>query len=122
MRCFARLVVPLLLSLVAVAQVHLRPDAVVFAGSAINTTAPAVIDELRVRRATAEWQTIESESIRHGSARYMLLMADMDIRIRLAVKQAAASACKDLVVRTGDLNDRKGRLVTDLTDDVIARL
>jgi Skp family chaperone for outer membrane proteins len=81
-----------------------------------------VIDEARVRRATAEWQTIEAEGVRRGSARYMLLMSDMDRRIRNAVHKAAADASKDLVVRQGDVSDRKGRPVVDLTDEVIARL
>jgi hypothetical protein len=117
-----QLAAAMLLSVVALAQVDLRPDAVVFSGSATNTTAPAVIDEARVRRATAEWQTIEAEGVRRGSARYMLLMSDMDRRIRNAVHKAAADASKDLVVRQGDVSDRKGRPVVDLTDEVIARL
>jgi hypothetical protein len=117
-----QLAAAMLLSVVALAQVDLRPDAVVFSGSATNTTAPAFIDEARVRRATAEWQTIEAEGVRRGSARYMLLMSDMDRRIRNAVHKAAADASKDLVVRQGDVSDRKGRPVVDLTDEVIARL
>jgi hypothetical protein len=114
--------VSLFLSFTAVAQVTLKQDAVVYSGSACNTTAPASIDEARVRKATPEWQTIEAEGVRRGSARYLLLVAEMDKRIRSAVQKAATKTSKDLVVRSGDVTDAKGKTVVDLTDDVIANL
>lgn len=106
----------------AVAQVDLRSDAVVYFGSASNTSAPAVIDEQKVREATPEWQTIQAEGVRRGSARYMLLVAEMDRRIRTAAQSAAAAASKDLVVRSGDITNANGKSSVDLTSDVIAKL
>lgn len=104
------------------AQVDLKSDAVVYFGSASNTSAPATIDEQKVREATQEWKTIQAEGVRRGSARYMLLVAEMEKRIRDAAQRAAAAASKDLVVRTGDITQANGRAVTDLTANVIANL
>lgn len=106
----------------AMAQVDLKSDAVVYFGSASNTSAPAVIDEQKVREATAEWQTIQAEGVRRGSARYMLLVAEMDRRIRAAAQNAAAASNKDLVVRSGDITNANGKTSVDLTSDVIAKL
>ena len=104
------------------AQVDLKSDAVVYFGSASNTSAPAVVDEQRVREATAEWQTIQAEGVRRGSARYMLLVGEMDRRIRAAARTAASNASKDLVVRSGDIQNDNGKTVVDITSDVIANL
>lgn len=106
----------------AMAQVDLKSDAVVYFGSASNTSAPAVIDEQKVREATPEWQTIQAEGVRRGSARYMLLVAEMDRRIRTAAQSAAAASSKDLVVRSGDITNANGKTSVDLTNDVIAKL
>jgi hypothetical protein len=81
-----------------------------------------VIDEQKVREATPEWQTIQADGVRRGSARYMLLMGEMDRRIRTAASTAASSASKDLVVRSGDITNDNGRTAVDLTSDVIANL
>ena len=104
------------------AQVELKKDAVVFSGNASNTSAPATMDEAKVRRATTEWQTIEADGVKRGSARYLLLVAEMDKRIRSAAQKAASGASKDLVVRAGDIANARGKTVADLTDDVIANL
>lgn len=104
------------------AQVDLNSDAVVYFGSAANTSAPASIDETKVKEATAEWQTIQAEGVRPGSARYRLLAAEMEKRIRDAVKSVAGAASKDLVVRSGDVANAHGKDVVDLTDKVIAKL
>ncbi|MEQ1630952.1 MAG: hypothetical protein ABL997_01170 [Planctomycetota bacterium] len=106
----------------AVAQVDVKSDAVVYFGSASNTSAPATIDEQKVREATPEWQTIQAEGVRRGSARYMLLVGEMDRRIRTAAQSAASKSSKDLVVRSGDITNDNGRTPTDLTSDVIANL
>ena len=106
----------------ALAQVDLKQDAVVFTGSASNTSAPATIDESKVKHATPEWQTIEGEGVRRGSARYILLSAEMDKRIRDAAKKAATAESKDLIVRSGDVLNNRGKTVADLTDKVIANL
>lgn len=118
----------LILGLVVTADVEaqkgvsLKSGAVIYCGSASNTTAPATIDEQKVREATPEWQTIQSEGVKKGSARYKLLSAEMDKRIREAVKTAAGEQSRDLVVRDGDVEDARGREVADITTQVIARL
>ncbi len=104
------------------AQVDLKADAVVYFGSACNTSAPATIDEQKVREATPEWQTILADGVRRGTARYILLTAEMDKRIREAAQKAAASLSKDLVVRAGDILNANGKAPTDLTTTVIANL
>lgn len=104
------------------AQVDLKQEAVVYFGNGANTGAPAAIDEDRVRDATPEWQTIQAEGVRRGSARYNLLVGEMDKRIRAAVRAAAAEKGNDLVVRSGDITDAKGKAVADLTADVIGKL
>ena len=106
----------------ALAQVDLKQDAVTYFGSASNTSAPATIDEAKVREATPEWQTIQADGVRRGSARYILLVAEMDKRIRAAAQKAAADASKDLVVRAGDISNARGKSATDLTAQVIAKL
>jgi hypothetical protein len=102
--------------------VGLKKDAVVYCGSASNTTAPATIDDEKVRDATPEWKTIQSEGVKKGTARYKLLVADMHKRIRAAVKAAAGHTSHDLVVNRGDIEDARGKEVADLTAEVIARL
>lgn len=104
------------------AQVDLKSDAVVYFGSATNTTAPAMVDEDKVREATAEWQTIKSEGVRKGSARYKILMAEADKRIRQAVRDVASTHSKDLVVRSGDVTNAKGKDVADITSEVVEKL
>jgi hypothetical protein len=105
----------------ATAQVELKADAVTYFGSASNTSAPATIDETKVREATPEWQTIQAEGVRRGSARYILLVGEMDKRIREAAQKAAADASKDLVVRSGDISNNRGKKPADLTTQVIAQ-
>lgn len=112
----------LLCSAAATSQVDVKADAVVYFGSASNTSAPATIDEQKVREATPEWQTIQSEGVRRGTARYILLTAEMDKRIRDAAQKAAAAASKDLIVRSGDITNARGKTATDLTTNVIALL
>lgn len=106
----------------AMAQVDLKRDAVVYFGSASNTSAPAAIDETKVREATPEWQKIQSEGVRRGSARYILLTSEMDKRIRAAAQRAASDAGQDLIVRSGDIANSRGKTVTDLTSQVIGHL
>src|SRR5690606_30986477 len=52
-----------ILSAAASAQVTLKKGAVVYHGSAANTTAPATVSEEKLRAATPEWQKIEDEGI-----------------------------------------------------------
>lgn len=103
-------------------QVTLKRGAVVFHGSASNTSAPATIDEGRVKAATKEWQKIEAEGIDVTSAQGKQLLAQMNAKIREAVKAVASAEGRDMVARKDDISDRQGREVADLTDKVIAQL
>jgi hypothetical protein len=104
------------------AQVTLERNAFVYHGSAANATAPATIDDDKVRAATVEWQTIRSEGIDERSARGRQLAAKMNKRIRAAVRAVASSQGRDLVVREQDIADDQGREVVDLTDAVVREI
>ena len=104
------------------AQVTLKRGAVAYHGSACNTTAPATIDETKVRDATREWQKIQAEGIDPGSAQGKQLVAQMNSRIRDVVRSVAQTEGRDLVVRSGDITDKQGRTVVDVTDKVISQL
>jgi hypothetical protein len=106
----------------ATAQVKLKRGAVVYSGSAANTSAPATIDEARVRDATSEWQRIQAEGIDVDSAQGKQLIGKMKNRIREAVKAVAVDESRDLVVRNDDIADEMGKSVLDLTDKVIDKL
>lgn len=112
----------LLLAAAGHAQVAVKRGAVVYVGSASNTSAPAIVDEAKLRDATAEWQRIQSEGIDPDSAQGKQLIVRMNQRIRDAVKGIAESQGRDMVVRKGDITDRQGRDVVDLTDQVVSRL
>lgn len=100
--------------------VELTASAVTFYGSAANCTRPAVIDYVQVRDQTPEWRTIRREGVSPGSARYNLLVAEMDQRIKAAVAKAARQQGCDLVVRQGDIAADHGLPVSDLTAAVLA--
>lgn len=104
------------------AQVTVKKGAVVYTGSASNTSAPATIDETKVRDASKEWQKIQSEGIDPESAQGKQLLAQMHNKIREAVKAVAAAESRDLVTRASDITDKQGRDVVDVTDKVIAKL
>lgn len=110
------------LAMPVTAQVTLKRSAVVFCGSQVNTTAPAVVDEAKCREATREWQKIQSEGIDHDSAQGKQLLQAMNNKVREAVKAVAADESRDLVVRKDDITDKKGKDVQDLTDKVVAKL
>ena len=96
--------------------------AMVFCGSESNCTKPATIRYVKVRDATPEWQEIQADGVRKGSARYTLLMARMGRRIKAACDVAAGDAGHDLVVNQGDISDPRGLDVADITDQVIDEL
>lgn len=104
------------------AQVTLHRGAVVYQGSASNTTAPATIDDEKVRDATPEWQQIVDEDIDVDSARGKQLLVKMNQRIRDAVKAVATAESRDMVTRKRDLKDDQGREVVDLTDKVVDKI
>lgn len=103
-------------------QVTLKRGAVVFHGSASNTSAPATIQEGKVREATREWQKIQGDGVDPDSAQGRQLIAQMNAKIRDAVRAVATAENRDLVARKGDIADAQGRDVADLTDLVIAQL
>lgn len=104
------------------AQVTVRSGAVVYHGSASNTSAPATIDEAKVREATPEWKKMQAEAIDPDSAQGKQLMVRMNTRIQDAVRSVAAAENRDLVTRKDDISDRQGREVTDLTDKVAKKV
>lgn len=106
----------------ATAQVAVKKGAVVYHGSASNTSAPAVIQESKVKEATAEWKKIQAESIDTGSAQGKQLVVQMNNRIREAVKSVAEAEGRDMVARKCDITDKQGRDVVDLTDKVVAKV
>jgi hypothetical protein len=104
------------------AQVTLKRGAVVYFGSASNTSAPATIDEGKVRDATKEWKKIEAEGIDKDSAQGKQLLQQMNNKIREAAKAVAGDECRDMVTRKDDISDKKGKDVLDLTDKVVDKL
>ncbi len=123
MRHLSRALFAVLLAAVpALAQVTLKKGGVVFHGSAANCSAPATIDETKVKEATAEWKKIQAEGIDQGSAHGKQLLVQMNKSIRAAVKAVAESESRDMVARKDDIADKRGRDVLDLTDKVVAKL
>lgn len=106
----------------ATAQVGVKRGAVIYHGSAANTSAPATIDETRVRDATPEWKKMQAEGIAPDSAQGKQLVAQMNQRIRDAAKSVASSESRDLVTRKDDIVDKQGRDVVDLTDKVVSKV
>ena len=104
------------------AQVTIKSGAVVYHGSASNTSAPATIDEAKVREATPEWKKMQAEAIDPDSAQGKQLMVRMNTRSQDAVRSVAAAENRDLVTRKDDISDRQGREVSDLTDKVAKKV
>ena len=111
-----------ILATTAVGQVSLKKKAVVYIGSAANTSAPAIVVAKRVRAATPEWQKILGAGIDPDSARGKQLITKMNERIRKAVQSVAGNENRDMVTRKKDMKDARGRDVVDLTDLVIDEL
>jgi hypothetical protein len=111
-----------LLTAAAGAQVGVKKNAVVYHGSASNTSAPAVIQECKVKEATPEWKKIQAEGIDTSSAHGKQLVVQMNNRIREAVKSIAEAEGRDMVTRKDDVTDKQGREVLDLTDKVVAKV
>lgn len=122
-RILPQLLVAAIVSLAPmVAQVTVKRGAVVFHGSASNTTAPATVDEAKVRDATPEWKKIQADGIDVDSAQGKQLLGKMNTRIKEAVKDVASTESRDMVTRSDDISDKKGRAVVDLTDKVVTKL
>ena len=110
------------LALPLAAQVTVKKGAVVYVGSASNTTAPATVEETKLRDATPEWKKIQADGIDPDSAQGKQLLTKMNTRISKAVKDVAETEKRDMVTRKDDISDKKGRDVVDLTDKVVAKL
>ena len=121
-RSIAALLMLTCLTLPLAAQVTLKRGAVVYTGSGSNTTAPAVVDEAKVKEATKEWQKIQSEGIDPDSAQGKQLLQKMNSKVREAVKSIAQDESRDMVVRKDDILDKQGKEAVDLTDKVVAKL
>lgn len=104
------------------AQVTVRSGAVVYHGSASNTSAPAVIDEAKVKEATPEWKKMQAEGIAPDSAQGKQLVVKMNNRIQEAVRSVATAENRDMVARKDDITDKQGREVQDLTDKVARKV
>lgn len=120
--CLSMVLLALLPLQSLLAQVTVKSGAVVYHGSASNTSAPATIDEAKVREATPEWKKMQAEAIDPDSAQGKQLMVRMNTRIQDAVRSVAAAENRDLVTRKDDISDRQGREVTDLTDKVAKKV
>ena len=106
----------------AAAQVGVKKGAVIYHGCASNTSAPAVVNETKVKEATAEWKKIQAEGIDTDSAHGKQLLVAMNKRIREVVKAVAEAEGRDMVARKDDITDKQGRAVVDLTDKVVSKL
>lgn len=104
------------------AQVSVKKGAVVYQGAVSNTSAPATIDEGRVREATPEWKKMQAEGIDPDSAQGKQLVVRMNNRIQDAVRAVATAENRDMVTRKDDITDKQGKTVTDLTDKVVAKV
>lgn len=102
--------------------IALQKTALVYLGSGAFCTRPATIDAAAVTAATAEWQEIQRDKVREGSARHSLLRTAMHERILGACRKAAQEHGCDLVVRAGDIADARGLAVADLTSAVVRSL
>ncbi|MBL8754763.1 MAG: hypothetical protein JNK15_15775 [Planctomycetes bacterium] len=123
MRNFSRSLLVLLVAAASVlAQVGVKKGAVVYHGSASNTSAPATVQESKVKEATPEWKRIQSEGIDTESAHGKQLLVQMNNRIREAVKSVAEAEGRDMVARKDDITDAQGRTVVDLTDKVVTKV
>lgn len=102
--------------------VTLKADARVLYGNAERCTQPALVDYQKIKKLTPEWKLIKADGIDKGSARYELLIEDMNKRIQRICAEVAKTLGKDCILRRGDVESEKGLVVSDITDDVVAKL
>ena len=102
--------------------VQVKDSAGVLYGTTAKCSQPAVVDLAKIRKATPEWKTIKAEGVHKGSARYDLLVEDMNKRIRRICADVAKAAGKDCVIAKGEIENENGLTVTDLTDQVVTKL
>ncbi|MEO0478646.1 MAG: hypothetical protein AAF196_04120 [Planctomycetota bacterium] len=99
--------------------IEVKQDGVVLSGSPANCTQPATIRYDDARRVTPEWKTIRREGVRKGSARYSLLISEMNKRIKRLCREIGGDLGKDCIVREGDVDNDNGLTVADVTDDLV---
>ncbi len=102
--------------------IELKDSAQVWSGSSATCSQPATMRFEAVRDATPEWRTIRAEGVKKGSARYSLLISEMNDRIRAACQRAAEEQGRDCVVSAGDIKTENGLPVRDITDEVVGKL
>jgi hypothetical protein len=113
----------LLFAAFATAQgVELKTDAKVFYGSASATSQPASIDYDEVKKETPEWKTIQKDGVRPDSARYAILIAAMDKRLKTACEQVAKNEGRDFVCDEDGIENDNGLSVKDISKAVIKAL
>ncbi|MFO1053020.1 MAG: hypothetical protein U1F36_12470 [Planctomycetota bacterium] len=122
-RALIGLLATMVLTTMGVAQgIELKSAATVWSGSASTCSQPATIRFDSVRDATPEWQTIRSEGVKKGSARYSLLISQMNDRIRDACQKVADDQSRDCVVSDGDIKSSNGLTPIDITSSVVTKL
>lgn len=102
--------------------VTLRAEARVLYGNAERCSQPAQIDYQKIKKLTPEWKLIKADGIDKGSARYELLIEDMHKRLQRICAEVAKALGKDCILRKGDVESENGLVVSDITDDVVAKL
>lgn len=102
--------------------IETRSGAVVLYGNTARCSQPSQIDYRAVRTKTPEWKTIRADGVTEGSARYTLLVSEMNKRIARVCREVAEERGRDCVVRDGDVADAKGLSVVDLTAEVSKKL
>lgn len=91
-------------------------------GNAHRSTAPAEVDLAQAIAATREGRRIEDEGIERGSARYDILMAKANARVRTVVRRIAIANSRDCVVKSASYRNPDGLPVSDLTSKVVDAL
>lgn len=102
--------------------IEVKADATVLFGTTATCTKPASVEWKKVRKETPEWQTIKSEGVKKGTARYSLLISEMTQRLKRHAKAVAQTHGYDCVVCKDDIDDAKGLDVDDATKRVVKLL
>lgn len=102
--------------------VALATGAVAYVGSGSFCSRPATFDFAAVRGATPEWQEIQRDGVREGTARHSLLKAALHERVVAAAQRVAKLHGYDLIVRAGDIADPRGLPVADATPQMLTAM
>jgi hypothetical protein len=89
-------------------------------GSVRKCRSPAEVDMKKALAATPEAKKIKDRGIAKGSAKYLILMAKANKRVRRIVKEVAVNDSRDCVVKKDSIKANPKKLtVVDLTDKVV---